>query len=158
MRAIPRSILNYCRLVAAHRLHLKTERLGALYRVRSCDYAVFRETVNLASVGDPIVLVVGFRLKAIGSVGWLHWLFQRLCILTTPFWSGIPGFGVKLWMVNPDTKDYLGIYDWRGEMQAKRYLDFLIPILNFFSVGGSVWREMLSGRELEDYLEEIRLR
>ena len=49
----------------------------------------------------PNVLVVGFQLKVIGAHPIPHWIFQRCCLLTTPFWSGLPGFSVKLWMVDP---------------------------------------------------------
>jgi hypothetical protein len=81
-----------------------------------------------------------------------HWLFQRLCILTTPFWSGFPGFRVKLWMVETETKDYLGIYDWDGEEDARTYAEALARVLRAVSVSGSVWYEMHGGQELEPFL------
>lgn len=135
-------------------LKLKKDRLGNLYQIeRAGRYAIFRETINTKIPREePTVLVVGFRLKWIKSSGFLHWLFQRCCILTTTFWGGFSGFKVKLWMVDSETKNYLGIYQWYGERNAQTYVDFLTPILNFFSVKNSVWRRLHSNVELNNYL------
>lgn len=65
----------------------------------------------------------------------------------------MPGFRVKLWMVDLKTKNYLGIYDWRGDDNAHAYLDFLLPILRFFSVTGTVWAKQVSTTDFEDYLK-----
>jgi hypothetical protein len=73
-------------------------------------------------------------------------------LLTTPFWSGLPGFSVKLWMVDPETKRYLGIYDWRGADQAQRYVDALIRVLQPLSTRGSVWYRLIPNTELEPHL------
>lgn len=93
-------------------IRLKDDRVGKPYLVsQHGPYAVFRETINRQAADDPpVTLVVGFRLKLLGVNPMLHWLFQRVCMLTTPFWSGFRGFGTKLWMVDPETKGYLGIY------------------------------------------------
>ncbi|HSX16072.1 MAG TPA: hypothetical protein VLF40_04740 [Candidatus Saccharimonadales bacterium] len=136
-------------------LRLRHERLGMYYAAQGGKYVVFRETERAAARGEPVVLVVGFRLKLIRSSRLLHWLFQRVCILTTPFWSGLPGFRTKLWLVDPATKNYLGIYDWRGEPQAQGYLDFLLPVLRFFSTGGSVWAQQFPATALDGYLQAV---
>jgi hypothetical protein len=69
----------------------------------SCRYVVFRETAMCFPIdGTPVVLVVGFRLLAIRSNKVFHWLFRRLCILSTPAWSGL--------------------YAWRGEEQSRAYI------------------------------------
>jgi hypothetical protein len=59
-------------------------------------------------------------------------------------------------MVNPRTKDYGGIYDWRGSRPAQKYLDYLLPILRFFSVKGSVGAERLDRVRLDTYLAEVQ--
>jgi hypothetical protein len=141
-------------------LHLKRERLGNIYTIKEKgSYRVFRETMNQEAMQeDPVVMVIGFRLKWIGSNPFFHWLFQRICIVTTPFWSGLPGFYVKLWMVDPGTKNYLGIYEWKGEVKARNYLNALIPVLHFVSVKGSVWDLTYPGRQLERVLAETASR
>ena len=104
-RLILASVFRFGELAALGRLRLRRDRLGATYRIDGRGtYAIFRETGSSEPSAKPdIVLVVGFRLKALNANPVLDWIFQRLCILTTPFWSGFWGFRVKLWMVDPET-------------------------------------------------------
>ncbi len=132
-------------------------RLGQSYRL--CDgrsYRVFRETVRPLPDGPRAVIEVGFTLKLVRSASLPHWMFQRLCILTTPFWSGFEGFGTKLWMVEPRAGRYAGIYEWGGADAAHAYLDVLLPVLRFVSVSGSVFSELHPDTELADFLPERR--
>lgn len=149
-----KSATNFMGLIVKGRLKLKRQRLGSLYAVEGEKYKIFRETENPSTSGEAVTLVIGFRLKIIRSNRLMHWLFQRVCIITTPFWSGLAGFKTKLWMVDPNTKNYLGIYDWRGKRAASQYIEFLLPILKFFSVKDSVWAKQLHGQDFEDYLTE----
>ena len=111
---------------------------------RAQIYEVFRDTIGDDGVeGARCVLVVAFRLRVIGSFPPMHWLFQRVCLLTTPFWSGFRGFREKLWMVDPETKSYLGIYDWAGAENAKIYVDALVRVLRPISTKDSVWYEIV---------------
>lgn len=124
--------------------YLRKDRMGELYNMESRgQFRVFRESVGKIDCPDePITLVFGFRLKIFSSVPILHWIFQKICIITTPFWSGFEGFKVKLWLIDPETKNYLGIYDWRGKPLARKYIDFLTPLLKLASVKGSVWHKI----------------
>jgi hypothetical protein len=134
-------------------LRLATERLGRCYRL--CDghsYRVFRETVRPLPDRRRAVIEVGFRLKLIRSAAAPHWLFERLCILTTPFWSGFDGFATKLWMLEPHTRSYAGIYEWADDDAARAYLDVLLPVLRVVSVSGSVFCKLHPDTELEDFL------
>ena len=135
-------------------LRLNHKRIGATYTIKNGTYAIFRETERPKATGEAVILVIGFRLKLIRSSRLFHWIFQRTCILTTPFWSGLAGFKTKLWMVDADTKNYLGIYDWRGKKDADRYINFLLPILKFFSLRGSVWAWQIYDQDFERYLNE----
>ncbi len=150
------SVRYYIHLVNDGSLKLSHKRIGDEFKIEDGSYRIFRETVSKDSNGATVILVIGFRLKLIRSVPLLHWLFQRVCVITTPFWSGLPGFKTKLWMVDPTTKNYMGIYDWKGRDNAQAYLDFLIPILNFFSVNGSVHARQIFGSALDDLLEKHR--
>lgn len=148
------SVARFLRLAASRVLRLRRDRVDALYRIeQGGTYRVFRETVS--DDGTPersAVLVVGFRLRVVRSNALLHWIFQRACILTTPFWSGFRGFRVKLWMVDPQSKSYLGIYDWAGEVNARTYADTLVRVLRPLSTPGSVWYELYPDQELEAFL------
>ena len=42
----------------------------------------------------------------------MHAPFRVVCIITTPFFVGIRGFRSKLWMVDPETADFAGLYEW----------------------------------------------
>lgn len=154
VRLAATSAWNYLRQVYAGTMHLRTDRLGAVFNVgEHSDYAIFRETTGDDGVaGAPSVLVVGFRLKLIGSNPIFHWLFQRVCLLTTPFWSGFPGFRVKLWMVDPATRDYLGIYRWAGADHAHTYATALAKVLRAVSTPDSVWYEIEPATDFETFL------
>ena len=151
-----RSVVRFLTLAANRRIRLRRDRLGQTYGTdRGGNYEIFRETVRVSgTTGQPVVLVVGFRLKLIGGNPLLHRLFQRLCILTTPFWSGFRGFRVKLWMVDPETKNYLGIYDWAGAANAGVYVEALVRVLHPLSTPGSVWHDLFPDQAFESFLQD----
>lgn len=150
--AAAKSAARFTELAVRHELKLGHTYLHKTYTVQNHSYYVFRETTKPSQIGEANVLVVGFCLKGVRSNLLLHWVFQRACILTTPFWAGLPGFKTKLWMVDPATKNYLGIYDWRGTQASAAYLQFLLPILQFFSVRSSVWSQHMRGSNFDQYL------
>ena len=158
MNTIPQLALSSARrwvhLVRSGAIARTRDRLGIDYRIdRGGTYRVFRDTRSHDVTDDPcVVLVVGFRLRVIGSNPSLHWLFQRVCLMTTPFWSGFRGFRVKLWMVDLDTKNYLGIYEWAGEANALSYVEALVRVLRPLSTKDSVWYELYPGQELALFL------
>jgi hypothetical protein len=154
------SIVNYVRFLSSNSLHMRRDRLGKLYKVDQGDtYMIFRETISRKKMLDkPVVLIVGFRLRVIKSNPIFHWLFQRVCILTTPFWSGFTGFRVKLWMVDPHTKNYLGIYEWLGADNAQVYVNALVRVLRPLSTKGSVWYEIQADQKLELYLRKHNIK
>ncbi len=140
---------------AAAGLQLRKHRLGQQFDIENAGrFSIFRETIQTKPLdAEPVVLVIGFRLKLIKSITVLHWLFQRLCIITTPFWAGLSGFRTKLWMVNPTTQDYMGIYEWRGVDNAQGYIHFLVPILQIFAIHSSIWHRTYEHQDLEQYLQ-----
>ena len=148
------SVLRFLRLATSRAIRLRRDRVGQAYIIPQCGaYQIFRETVSDDGTRDrSVVLVVRFRLRVLRSNTFLHWLFQRACILTTPFWSGFRGFRVKMWMVDPQTKNYLGIYDWAGVENAQTYIDALVQVLRPLSTPGSVWYELYPDQEFEPFL------
>ncbi len=154
------SVVNFLFLVFSNSLHLRRDRLRHEYRIDSAGtYSVFRETVSNRDFPEKsVVLVVGFELKFIDSIEFFHWIFQKLCIVTTPFWSGFPGFKIKLWMVDTKAYKYLGIYEWQGRQNAQTYADALIKILSPLSTPMSVWHKIITNQSLEEYLRANRKR
>lgn len=151
------SVIRFARLITSRSLHQPRNRVGEIYTVGNGGYKVFRETVCENVIPDArAVLTVGFRLRLIRSNPILHWMFQRVCILTTPFWSGFRGFHIKLWMVDPRTKNYLGIYDWAGKENALIYVNALVRVLRPLSTAGSVWYELYPNQNFDSYLDVRR--
>lgn len=148
-----KSIAVFFRLLASGSLHLQRTHLEKIYKIRRGKYKVFRETTSDRRIKEnAVILIVGFRLKMIQSNPMLHWVFQRICILTTPFWSGFRGFRVKLWLVDESTKNYLGIYSWEGKENAMIYIKTLEKILKPISTKNSVWCELVADETFENYL------
>lgn len=151
-----RSLGNFFQLALRGLLHMQKERHGFACEIDGKGkFEAFGETVNAGCIEEgPVVMIVGFRLKHLGYNSLLHSVFQHICVITTPFWSGLPGFHIKLWMVDPETKNYAGIYEWMGKEKAGEYISALIPVLNFFSVQGSVWHSFHNGQQMEALLND----
>ena len=119
---------------------------------------VFRETaIRDGDPRDPVVLVVQFRLRALGRSRLLHALFRRECILHTPLFAGFPGFRSKLWAADTASGVYRGLYEWDGAEQAADYANHLVRLLNPFSIQGSVRYHVLPGCRREDFLRDPEL-
>jgi hypothetical protein len=136
---------------------LRSERVGE--RLTMSDtrtYIPFRHTVLLAEptgAVTPTVLHPRFRLRGLGrSDSFRHRMFRRCCIVTTPFFVGVDGFRSKLWMYDPATGDYAGLYDWDDPTSARAYADGLSAVLRLLSVPGSVSYELVAGEDVATYL------
>jgi len=146
------------RLLAGRRLHLSRARLGmqaALPDGRT--FTVFRESSADPSGthGDPVTLAVWFHLRWIPpGASVMRWLFERLCILNTLLFAGFGGYLVKLWMVDPPTSDYAGLYSWASAGEAEHYARYITAILAPLSLPGSVGARVLADSTLDDYLRE----
>ena len=104
-------------------------------------YVPFRETTvetPRPATAVPTVLQPRFRLRGVGRRpdGLRHRLFRRCCIVTTPFFVGVGGFRSKLWMYDPATGDYAGLYDWDDPRRARAYAEGLGAVLRIVSVPG----------------------
>lgn len=120
---------------------MSKKHLGKNYRLSNDGiYTVFLETNSDKKYDEKeVTLVIKFRLKFIGENIFFHWLFQHLCVLDTPLWVGFKGFKTKYWMVEPKTKDYLGLYRYQGKENAKRYAEYICSVLRPFSSPNSIW-------------------
>lgn len=149
------SSISYCSNLLIHnQLHNSRTYLKRKYKVNThAIYSVFRETTSdVKYAEDEVTLLIGFRLFLIGNNSVFHWLFQKLSILATPVWVGFKGFRKKLWMVNPLTNSYLGIYRFQGERSAQIYREYITSVLEHVSIKGSVWSEIID-QNFDRYLE-----
>jgi hypothetical protein len=141
-------------LVARHRLTSPKDNLGA--RLRFADGSssfVFRETaVTQVGTSDPTLLVIQFRLAALGSNGPLHAAFRRECVLHTPLFAGFPGFRSKLWIDDVETGVYRGVYQWQGGELARHYAARMVALLAPFSNAGTARYHVVEGVRRDEFL------
>jgi hypothetical protein len=150
--AFARSAIATGRLLVTGRLvspkRLLGRRLGFADQTTSF---VFSETaIRDGDPRDPAVLVVQFRLRALGRSRLLHAVFRRECILHTPLFAGFPGFWSKLWISDPATGTYRGLYEWDGAEPAVDYADHLVRLLTPLSTRGSVRYHVTPGIRRKD--------
>lgn len=152
------SIAYFIKLVLSWSLHTSKQHLWNLYTVSDGKtYMVFRETVSDKEYSEKeVTLIIGFRLRLIGKSGFFHWLFQHLCVLDTPIWVGFKGFKTKYWMVEPATKDYLGLYRYQGKRNAKRYAEYICAVLRPLSTDNSVWYK-IENESFDKYTQNHRV-
>jgi len=150
-----RCAVRVLQLLATSRLHANDARVGSTVTIPDGRrYVVFRETsCDAPSSGRPIVLSVWFRLRMIPPGALVRrWLFERLCIVNTLLFAGFPGYEVKLWMVDPVTSDYAGLYSWASADEADRYGRYITSVLAPFSVRDSLGYQVLPDVTLDEYL------
>ena len=159
VRAFAGSVVATGRLAATGRLRSPRTHLGSrLHFADGTTSFVFRETaVEDGDAADPAVLVVQFRLWALGRSPVLHALFRRECILHTPLFAGFPGFRSKLWASDTATGVYRGLYQWDGAGRASDYAATLARLLRPFSTRGSVRYRVLPGLRRDDVLRDPEL-
>ena len=127
-------------LLARRRLHLRADRVGDSVELPDGRrFVVFRESSCDTDADSPVLLAVWFRLRAIPPGARVRrWLFERACIVNTLLFAGYDGYLVKLWMVDPGTSDYAGLYSWRSAAEAARYGRYITGILRPWCTQGSV--------------------
>ena len=94
--------------------------------------------LELGAVVHPRFALEGFRPER----RQLHRLVRVVCIVTTPFFAGLAGFRSKLWMVDPATGDFAGLYEWDDAESAEAYARGLAKVLRAISAPGSVSYEV----------------
>jgi len=153
VRSVPHAVT----LMARRAIQLRHDRLGRLLGMSDGrSYVAFRETVTVTARpggASPAVLQPRFRLRGMGRAGSRrHRLFWRVCVITTPFFVGLDGFRSKLWMCDPSTGDYAGLYEWDDATTARAYADGLCGVLRLLSVPGSVSYELIPDCDVDAYL------
>jgi hypothetical protein len=161
---VTRELIRCARTVVGlllHRhLHLRSARVGHSVRVPDGrEFTVFRESWREgARHPAPVVLLVWFRLHGVPAGARIRrWLFERESILNTILYAGMPGFRVKLWMVDERTSQYAGLYEWDGEADALRYGRYIAAVLRPLSARSSVGFELLGPGPLDERLDPFPL-
>jgi hypothetical protein len=125
-------------------------------------YVPFRHTrrakARWSDAQPPAVLQPRFHLELLPARRLrLHALFRVVCIVTTPFFVGLRGFRSKLWMVDPETGDFAGLYEWDDAPTARTYAEGLARVLRVLSAPGSVSYDLVEGMTVDAYLHRNTL-
>lgn len=110
-------------LLARGRLHQPAGSVGRrLTFADGTSARVYRETtVDRPPLGEPVVLVVTFRMWCLnGRCGRAY--FRLVSRLNTLLFAGFPGFATKLWMAADEQGKYRGLYEWDGAAAATEYV------------------------------------
>jgi hypothetical protein len=148
------------RLLWRRRLHLQRRRVGedvALPDGRR--FVVFREsnrdpddTVS-PPASPPVLLAVWFHLRGVPAGARVRRsLFERCSIVNTLLFAGFDGYLVKLWLVNPETSDYAGLYSFGSEVDARHYGRYITSVLRWVSTAHSVGFEVDPRTTLDAHL------
>lgn len=132
-------------LLAHDQLHVRNERVGSTFRLPGGRrFIVFRDTSRDGPPAlEPVTLAVWFHLWAVPPRAKVRrFLFERLSIINTLLFAGFDGYLVKLWMVDPLTSDYAGLYTWRDAESAAVYGRYITSVIRLFSAAGSVGFEI----------------
>jgi hypothetical protein len=142
-------------LVARRQLRSPKEYVGTHLHFRDRTTSlVFRETVRRAPTLEPGLLVIQFRLAALGSRRWAHAAFRRECVLHTPLFAGFPGFRSKLWADDVTTGVYRGLYEWDGAEAARAYAVRMVGLLAPFSNADTARFHLVAGLRCDTFLRD----
>ena len=141
-----RCLLVTIALLGRRRLHLRPGSIGqARYLPDGRRFDVYRETERTSDVAstEPVTLSVWFHLRGIsGGARVRQRAFERVSLVNTMLFAGVDGFLTKLWMVDPATGDWAGLYTWDTAERADRYGRYITAVLRPFCRPGSVGHEV----------------
>lgn len=126
------------------RYRFPQDRVGEIVEYEGQKFTIFRQMIvdpGAKKCGDPrAVFKVRFRVANM-SPG-RNKIFSRF---TIPFFSGLPGFRSKLWLLDAETGDNMGIYEWDTPEDAAFYAQsFAMRFMTRRSVPGSAKFEIIS--------------
>jgi hypothetical protein len=152
--ALARCVVRCAALLVRGELSRPTNHRGE--RIEFADGSsalIYRETVvKHAATEDPVVLVVGFRLRwRLGSVG--HQVFRAESLLNIPLFAGFPGFVSKLWLRHDRNGVYRGFYQWNRGVLAHAYVRALWWVLAIVSERRSITYVVVPGLSRDDVLD-----
>ena len=113
-------------------------------------FRVFRHLSLRSSSGvTPALLVVRFRFERF-SQG----LNRLLSLVPVPLIGGFPGFHDKLWMVDEETGDWQGVYEWESAEAVEAYRgSFVLGVMNRRADPDAISYTMIPRTRLAEYLE-----
>ena len=142
-------------LIARHKLGQPTDLVDS--HIEFADESVsriYRETTMRGLETAPhVMLAVRFRLRFIGSSRLGHALFRFESLFNTLLFAAHLGFHSKLWITDPKTDYYRGIYEWEDEKSAIEYAETLRIVLAPWVQRESFAYRIMNGVSRSDFLE-----
>ena len=115
---------------------------------------IYRETTLIAGRSvDPVLLVVRFRLRLIGTNRLAHALFRFESLFNTVLFAAHRGFRTKLWLTDLTTGFYRGVYEWDGLDSATEYAEVLRVVLRPWVEKDSFAYRFLERFDRDSYLD-----
>jgi hypothetical protein len=133
------SLLNYIYYICSGRLRFPCSRVGeAVAMPDGKIYTIFRQAVmaqDKSQTSRPAVFQVRFRITSMTPRQ-----NEIFSLIPIPFITGLPGFRSKLWMVERNTGECQGVYEWDSVENAQRYANsFAMRFMSNRAEHGSVW-------------------
>jgi hypothetical protein len=130
------------------RLHVGKEVTTGNGRV----FTVFRHATRISNHSNrnqrPAVLVVTLRFARFSQA-----VNRILSLLPIPLIAGFPGFHDKIWMVDKETGDWRGVYEWESEAAVEAYKrSFVLKTMTRRAAKGSVSFQTVPDTHLADYI------
>jgi hypothetical protein len=132
------SMGHFFRYLAAGRLHFPRQRVGEAVYLEGRKWIIFRQAVLDPDKGQPEKPGAVFRpIFHVAGMSVRQNIVYSL--IPIPFYIGLPGFRSKLWMVNPESGDFSGYYEWDSVEDAENYSSsFAAGFMTRRSLPGSV--------------------
>lgn len=134
------------------------ERLGEVLEMPEGDrFVVYRETALRPAVVDTpeegALLIFRMHVpnrhagESVREV-----LFDPLANVSTPFFSGMPGFRRKLWLAGRRPGEFLELYEFASVEDADRFAEVFRSLLEPFSFAGSASFEVVEDDSIEEFV------
>lgn len=113
-------------------------------------FRVFRHLSFRSNSGvEPAVLVVRFRFARLSQR-----VNRLLSLVPIPLIGGFPGFRDKLWMVDEETGDWQGVYEWESAQAVELYSrSFVLGVMNRRADPESITYTVIPETRLANYLD-----
>lgn len=137
------------------RIHFSKEDIGKTLRMDDGQrFTIFRHVTLDGSTSNSAeilaVFIVRFKFAKLSQQA-----NKIASLIPIPLIVGFPGFRDKIWMVNEETGDWQGVYQWESEKVVEDYQQsFVLGIMNRRAIQASLSSTILPNTRLSEYMRE----
>jgi len=118
------------------------------------EYSLFRTLhvdMDNRKLGEIAVFIVRFKFKDLSLEA-----NKRLSMFPALFLIGMEGFIEKNWIINGETREFQGIYQWESTESAERYTEsFIYNLMTKRAAPGSLSYDIKPNTDLSQYLKKL---